>query len=986
MSGTQAADQLPTAISSRQRAFEQGIRFVCSEMLISPEVLQQACIFLPDLEVAALLNALVIALGKEEGLREQFARRDVRRLIRRAFGLLPPSMSELSDETKLSVIREALTILRLEDVHRFPLAKLMPQPQLNIQNLAGFTGLADVWLRTCDSLLADSFRGRLQLNSLQRIGLLIVLLALRSGVITRSEIKATLLELRLGRIRSHGGLFWTSSTFENRRDERRRQWLSREMVLLAGSIEWPTDDAVYSSYLIRDALTALRRVEPVAFSKLNQGNLRHAGMSVGFFTAKLPVFVIEYMQMNIASSSLSEVTLARLMDRSALDFDLELSGEATEDGATERSVAEDSDESDGLAESPVQERSPLATLSRMLSNNASDTKFIARKQIDASLKAAPPGLIAQILEWAAKELEKNKPRTVKMHLDNLHACLLPACPDLHLIDDPEVWQDLIQQITAGRDEKSKAFNALSKFARFLSAEFGEEFATAGQTASSGINAQLITVPEVEATIRLLEKRLDPGRYKIARVMTELAYGCGLRRSEIDGLLVWDLELETITPAVRVRENAQRLLKTGNAKRNVPLEFAEVFFPGFLKRLKELVAGAGSPTSQVFAQLGHVPLDVGSTLFNEITRALKDVCGEDKVKFHSLRHSTCCNLLLAQFYRIYDFSRFEPVIPHLANIRQMVPVVGALLQNSGSINRFELAHVRCLMGHLSEATTLLHYQHLLDLIRMAGFTMTHSAVTQATLLGATGAKQNSRAKGARLAEADTKIAEALSVSSNALPARAQTVAAQQAASFQQTSELRDVLHLAMSLASQVHAGAAISPATLGSWGQTDSISVGKAVEWIRQVYLTGEFKREMEGCFERLQDQGSIDCLQVMLQSLHQRSQQELRKIAEELCWLAEKRCRPYLSFRLENEAEVIRAAELVDGLLNQLPMAVEVTPQHRLGKKWSEGETGEYPALSDIPTQAGCRYIIKLKRGKQRFPHRALSWLTISLRVCMGRC
>ena len=983
MTDLQATKPSQNPLAGRKQAFKVGFNFVCTEMLISPDVLLQACTFLPDKVVLELLNAFINALGREDGLREHFARRDARRLIRRAFRLFPSSLSQLSDENKLSIVCEMLTILGLEDLHRFPLAKLLPLPQLNIQHLSEFTALADSWQQTCDRLLADSFRGRPELTSLQRIGLLIVLLALRSGIVTRSEIKGTLLELRSRRIRSHSGLYWTSSCFERRRDERRRQWLTQEMVLLAGSIEWPGDDAVYSSHLIRDALIAIKRVEPVVFAKLNQGNLRHAGMSQGFFTAKLPVFVIEYMQLNIASSSLPEVTLARLMGRSALAFDLVEAD--TKESSDKRSVLKDPIEADGLAESPIQDRSPLARLSRLLSNNASDTKKLARMQIEASLKAAPPppGLIGQILEWADKEIEKNKPRTVKMHLDNLHACLLPACPDLQMIDDPEVWQELLQQITAHRDEKSKAFNALSKFARFLTAEHGEVFVTAGQTASSAINAQLITVQEVEAAIQLLQKRLDPGRYKIARVMTELAYGCGLRRSEIDGLLVRDIELHSFAPTVCVRENDRRLLKTGNAKRNVPLELAEVLFPGFLRRLEEIVAGAGPASSLVFGQLGHIPLEVGSTLFNEITKSLKDVCGDDKVKFHSLRHSTCCNLLLALFFRIYDFARYESVIPHLKSIRQMILVVDALFKNSGSINRFELANVRNLMGHLGEATTLLHYQHLLDLFRMAGFTMTHSAVDQTALLGAAGVKQNSRAKGSRLTEANQKIAEALSSIAHELPAKIETKATQEAMGFQQTSDLREVLHLAMSLADQVFTGEEITIAKLGDWGYADKDTIVKAVNWIKATYLTGEFKREMEGCFERLEDQGSIDCLQVMLHSLQQRCEQDLRMVAEELCWLAGKRCRPYLSFRFDSEAEVSRAAALLDSLLGHLPLAVEATPQHKIGKKWVSKDVGVYPLLSDIPTETGYRYIIKLKRGQQRFPHRALTWLTIALRVCM---
>lgn len=313
---------------------------------------------------------------------------------------------------------------------------------------------------------------------------------------------------------------------------------------------------------------------------------------------------------------------------------------------------------------------------------------------------------------------------------------------------------------------------------------------------------------------------------------------------------------------------------------------------------------------------------------------------------------------------------------------MLPVVGALLQNSGSINRFELAHVRCLMGHLSEATTLLHYQHMLDLIRMAGFSRTHPEVSEAMMLGSAGVRQNSRARGSRLSDAPSKVAEYIDASVHLLPPKNTTVAALQAASFQNTSALRDSLILAMSLGKQCHEGQHIPDTTLDTWGVADQKSISETVAWVERIYLTGEFKREMEGCFERLQDQGSIDCLQVMLENLNGKSPSELRISAADLSWLAETRCRPYLSFRLDGENELVRAASLLEGLLHGMPLAVAAKRMCRDGKKWIVLDEAEYPSISDIPAGSGFRYVIKLKRGKQRFPHRALSWLTIALLIC----
>lgn len=917
---------------------------------------------------------------------ESKAHNDTRELLIKLYSISKQITAFDSYKTRISATREACEFFGCKDAYLYPDIIKQPEPQINISSLGAALNVYVRWAPEINTLLERSYTSNSPLSDLQRVGVLITLLALESGICSKSELHFTLIELSNKRIRRHGQLFWTSCSFEKRRGERRRQWLSENVVLLAGAIDWsgPIAHLIETSNLVRDALAALRKSSR-ALKTLSQRALYSASLARLWFYGGASVFLLEFAQGKINSSALSEAGLARSLRRSLASIDCvdgDDSGDLLEEPGSGLTTLKATVEQ--LDTTQVVGRSPLTSLARILArSDAGPAKADARALIDHYL-ADPdtPPLINQILAWAKDYLKSCAPRTVKLGLDHLHARLIPVVDDLQAIDDPDVWELIVEEITSDLEERSKALSALSSFARFLSTQYGEDFVGAGRTALSGINAQYIEVSEVKGALVLLEQRLDPDLFKLARVIVELAFGAGLRRSEVDGLLASDIEFGG-TPVLKVRPHRHRSLKTSNAKRNIPLYLVEAHFEGHISRLRQLADLAGE--GLLFKQFGYEPLAIGNTLFNHITRALQEFTGEPKVKFHSLRHAFCSRMLLGLLYKQNNLASLESVFPVLSDLKSMLPVLGAVLGDSGTSDRFELAAVRTMMGHLQETTTLLHYFHFMDLLRLAGQRrMGGLGFSLHARHGLSGALRNSRGQGARLSDGAAYFQSRIALNTHPLGEPVVRKAAKEVLSFQESGALREALFSALVLARRVLDGEAIPDTPINGWGVATASSIKTGVDEVQKVFLTGALAKDSQGIFDRVDDQGGIEALSCMLSNLSTFDDDKLRSIASDLKWLAEHRVTPYVTYRFESQADAARSVELLQDVLATYPLRLHVIGKIREARRLVtvlDEQLGTGDLLPDIPCE---QYLLKPYRNEQRFPHRALASLTAGLMLLIS--
>lgn len=915
---------------------------------------------------------------------------ETKELIARCFRLLRRHSTGLelepNDAEHFDTIREALAVLGVGDVDSYPLIRLKSPKQLDLAALSEALNRSIEWVDVIQDLLTDAFHQDILLSNSQRFGILCIWLVLGCGVSSKGELSITLAELQCGRIRSHKGHLWTSCTYEKRRGERRRQWLTTETVLLSQSIDWSDErcQLAIHSHAIRDALKTVRTLSP-KLKDLKQTNLLAAGLARGFFLARLPVFVIGYMRGEISSSSLSEASLARNLGCSIapIDHAPEADPEREIDGRRS-SLAEPTEQAViGISTMPVRRGSIISELSRTLSRSDIAAKKDAQKLIKATLAADLPPLIRQILCWVDQQLVPNAPRTVKSNLDHVHAQLIPVVDGLEAIDDPDQWASYLEEITADLSERSKALSALSSFAHFLTETYGEEFEGAGRTALSGINAQCVSINEVTRALTLLERSLDPGRFKVARVIVEQALGAGLRRSEVDGLLTTDIELGSV-PAIKIRKNNFRTLKTCNAKRHIPLHLVEAMHKGHIERVRELSTNTVK-NELLYKQHGHIPLNPGEDkLFLEITKALQAVSGDPKLKFHSLRHTFCCNLLCALMYDQTNLSALASFLPQLEDVQLLTRFLPSILGDAGTRERFELAAVRTMLGHLQESTTLLHYFHWMDVMRFAGFCRPEATLTlrESARRGAAGIIQNSSGDGSRLHSGNSWLEKRIAVATHALGTYKEHAVDLLITVIAQSQDIRESLDICMQLGRTVSSGGQIQTVTLPNFGTLTQADVTTATTWIHSTFIAGSYGRYTPDPLSQRKNAGAIDCLTHALHSLSLMAPDAVQQMAKDLCWLAATRCEPYLTYRLHHIDELLRAITALRALLPNYPIIFDIE-ERRLGCKRYEALPSDF-SIEDLQLRLGepdTAYKLCLHRGASQFPHRAITWLTCALRL-----
>ncbi len=224
-----------------------------------------------------------------------------------------------------------------------------------------------------------------------------------------------------------------------------------------------------------------------------------------------------------------------------------------------------------------------------------------------------------------------------------------------------------------------------------------------------INARVVTVKEYEKVKNILHDRArNGGEYEWYRfILFILAFRTGARRSDLCNLKRCHLRGEKKYLEIIITES-----KSKSGRRWLPLvdllsQHELMLLLWWLRKYPK------DPNEYLFSINREVPNI--SRLTRPVIVLLKQITGDSKVVYHTLRHS----FSTARFIMIF--------IHHLPNIERLdIPWVNEIIEDQKSMNnivllplekksRRHLYQQALLMGHLDPAITLSHYVHCMHVI-------------------------------------------------------------------------------------------------------------------------------------------------------------------------------------------------------------------------------------------------------------------------------
>ena len=298
----------------------------------------------------------------------------------------------------------------------------------------------------------------------------------------------------------------------------------------------------------------------------------------------------------------------------------------------------------------------------------------------------------------------------------------------------DAYQEILGEMPQASQCKSLAIG-LREFHHYLVKQHGVEplpslEAALGEDAGLlPVDANLISFDDYAAAQTWLETpRLNSKPLvitQIAQLVLMFAFRLGMRRREIWGLLLDDVDVDGEISII-VRPNATRRLKTPSSKRVIP---AEAFLSAEeLKKLRKWVEDRTKPfksgndhqarsEAPLFpAQIDGRPISTES-IRKLIFEALRKVSGDRHLYLHHLRHAfgtwTYLRLRAPDYPRVCEFFRDTPLT--LAAIQQGSELRRRLIGTDVSPSRKYAYAVARLLGHSSPAVSMAHYLHGDDLI-------------------------------------------------------------------------------------------------------------------------------------------------------------------------------------------------------------------------------------------------------------------------------
>ena len=270
-----------------------------------------------------------------------------------------------------------------------------------------------------------------------------------------------------------------------------------------------------------------------------------------------------------------------------------------------------------------------------------------------------------------------------------------------------------------------------------------------------VDANLVSFDDYLAAQSWLDARLasgaDPDDTAICKLVMAMAFRLGMRRMEILGLRLEDVQVRKGMVCL-IRPHAGRRLKTTNSKRVIPIDAffdwrERLLLKQWMSRRQCEEARDPLPAGSLRSQYLFARVDGKSAservsvdgVVDRICIALRAVTGDRQIFLHHLRHAfgtwTYLRLRASEHPMVADF------FAHLPETAKAIRQSGRLrlllsLPRTGSTRTHAHAVAR-LLGHSSPQVSMSHYVHCSDMVLAA---ITHREIAQvprAELIAASG---------------------------------------------------------------------------------------------------------------------------------------------------------------------------------------------------------------------------------------------------------
>ncbi|MEP1215138.1 MAG: hypothetical protein ABJM11_03875 [Marinobacter sp.] len=312
------------------------------------------------------------------------------------------------------------------------------------------------------------------------------------------------------------------------------------------------------------------------------------------------------------------------------------------------------------------------------------------------------------------------------------ATILSGARDLNALGEDE-WEGLYEQLcSSASSAKRRSDRAIVSgwFHEYMVKQFGmPEVEIEGATVNGEVDADMLTPAEyVRAQSMLAQSGASRRLIQIRQTVLMLGFRCGLRRTEVQKLLIKDLQglmaPSLSRPELLTRGNKFASQKSGSGTRRLPLW--ALLTETELVQLKEwFQCRLNEPNTRendlLFCtpQRGSHPIPQRE-LFVPIQEAMRAASGTGTLRFHHLRHS-CVTLVGVRLFerRTGEFMRDEwakdddgnVVMPHWG--RDIFAMANRAAEWAPT--RKKLWFLALLAGHASPGQTLRSYTHLMDYI-------------------------------------------------------------------------------------------------------------------------------------------------------------------------------------------------------------------------------------------------------------------------------
>lgn len=439
-----------------------------------------------------------------------------------------------------------------------------------------------------------------------------------------------------------------------------------------------------------------------------------------------------YARGDVASSSLEPGTWARLIGCRPLAASESLEPEAISDDTQDVGLSgidpgRDEDLQEQLTAGELDERGLIVELRRVMEGPRGTWGAGLGAIVDRLRGEGPESesafLVVSWLQYLAVQ-RSNKGKTLAdgsvRHYRGLivNRLLVQLPPSLSLVDADALEDAYVEVIQSRRsaEQTGRIMAALLSFDRYVRAnhlpELPEVELPGFGSATYRISSRIIVESEYVQGLRMIADRAivlpdDAARHRLIAYWG-LAFRTGLRRSEMLGLAVSDIDERRIM----IRRNAHRGLKTGNARRVLPVAALDTEVLDAIQELRRDKA----PDAALFFDKPTTRTDFESAaVIGYAKLLLKRVTGDADLHAHNLRHSAATLHLigvLGNELRLRIHPSCEPWME--TAIRQAGHVDAAI---SGELHRKAARGnaLSMMLGHGSELTTYEHYCHGFDLL-------------------------------------------------------------------------------------------------------------------------------------------------------------------------------------------------------------------------------------------------------------------------------